>query len=75
MKTFPFQAIQFSQSVLIHRIQFSINTDFVNSRADRDLKPWFGNRLGENSKFTPALLRLKIGLISHPPTVMGLGRY
>ena len=32
VKTFLFQAIQFSQAVLIHLIQFSIRTDFVYTR-------------------------------------------
>ena len=29
IKTFLFQAIQFSQTIQFHAIQFSINTDFV----------------------------------------------
>ena len=31
-KTFIFQAIQFSQAVLIQLIQFSISTDFVHTQ-------------------------------------------
>ena len=31
-KTFLFQAIQFSQAVLIQLVQFTINTDFVYSQ-------------------------------------------
>ena len=29
VKTFPFQAIQFSQAVLIQTVQFNISKDFV----------------------------------------------
>ena len=31
-KTFPFQAIQFGQTVLIHTIQFRISIDFVQTQ-------------------------------------------
>ena len=34
VKTFLFQAIQFSQPVLIQIIQFSISTDFANKQVD-----------------------------------------
>ena len=33
-KTFLFQAIQFSQTVLVELIQFSISTDFIYAQLD-----------------------------------------